>query len=51
MEMTGNRIGDAPVLRNLLTQIPPEEQIGSVTVDCPVSGSVSTFFSRALSAP
>jgi len=33
VEMTSNRIGDAPVLPDLLAQIPAEEQIGSVTAD------------------
>ncbi len=33
MEMTSNRIGDAPVLPDLLAQIPAEEPIGSVTAD------------------
>lgn len=33
VEMTSNRIGDASVLPDLLVQIPPEEQIGSVTAD------------------
>lgn len=33
VEMTSNRIGDAPVLPDLLGQIPLEEQIGSVTAD------------------
>lgn len=33
MEMTSNRIGDAPVLPALLAQIPTEERIGSVTAD------------------
>ena len=31
--MTGNRIGDAPVLPDLLAQIPAEERIDSVTAD------------------
>ncbi len=31
--MTSNRIGDAPVLPDLLAQIPAEERIGSVTAD------------------
>ncbi len=33
VEMTSNRIGDAPVLSDLLAQIPAEERIDSVTVD------------------
>ena len=33
VEITGNRIGDAPVLPDLLSQIPADEQIGSVTAD------------------
>lgn len=33
VETTSNRIGHAPVLPDLLTQIPLEEQIGSVTAD------------------
>ncbi|EEX11813.1 transposase, IS4 family [Citreicella sp. SE45] len=32
-EITGNPIGDAPVLPDLLDQIPADEQIGSVTAD------------------
>ncbi len=32
--MTSNRIGDAPVLPDLLAQIPTDEPIGSVTADC-----------------
>lgn len=31
--MTSNRIGDAPVLPDLLAQIPAQERIGSVTAD------------------
>ena len=31
VEITGNHIGDAPVLPDLLSQIPADEQIGSVT--------------------
>ena len=33
VEITGNHIGDAPVLPDLLSQIPAGEQIGSVTAD------------------
>jgi len=33
VEITGSHIGDAPVLPDLLKQIPPHEQIGSVTAD------------------
>lgn len=33
VEMTSNRIGDAPVLPDLPAQIPAEEPIGSVTAD------------------
>ena len=33
VEITGNPIGDAPVLPDLLSQIPADEQIGSVTAD------------------
>ncbi|SMY09763.1 Transposase, Mutator family [Flavimaricola marinus] len=33
VEVTGNHIGDAPVLPDLLSQIAPEQEIGSVTVD------------------
>jgi hypothetical protein len=33
VEVTGSNIGDAPVLPDLLDQIPAEEQIGSVTAD------------------
>ena len=33
VEITGNHIGDAPVLPDLLSQIPVDEQIGSVTAD------------------
>jgi hypothetical protein len=31
VEITGSHIGDAPVLPNLLNQIPADETIGSVT--------------------
>ncbi len=33
VEITGNHIGDAPVLPDLLSQIPADEQIGSVIAD------------------
>lgn len=33
MEITGSHTGDAPVLPDLLSQIPEHEQIGSVTAD------------------
>jgi hypothetical protein len=33
VEITGSNIGDAPVLPDLLAQIPADEQIGSVTAD------------------
>ena len=33
VEVTGNHIGDAPVLHDLLSQIPAEQEIGSVTAD------------------
>lgn len=33
VEMTSNRIGDAPVLPDLLAQIPAQERIGSVIAD------------------
>ena len=33
VEITSNHIADAPVLPDLLSQIPADEQIGSVTVD------------------
>jgi transposase len=33
VEITGNHIGDAPVLPDLLNQIPSEQEIGSVTAD------------------
>src|SRR6056297_575951 len=33
VEITGSHIGDAPVLPDLLNQIPAHEQIGSVTAD------------------
>lgn len=33
IEITGSHIGDAPVLPDLLNQIPAEEEIGSVTAD------------------
>jgi transposase len=33
VEITGSHIGDAPVLPDLLGQIPANEQIGSVTAD------------------
>ena len=32
-EITGSHIGDAPILPDLLDQIPPEEKIASVTAD------------------
>ncbi|SLN78094.1 Transposase DDE domain protein [Roseisalinus antarcticus] len=33
VEITGNHIGDAPVLPDLLSQIPTDEQIGNVIAD------------------
>lgn len=33
IEATSSSIGDAPVLPDLLNQIPPDEEIGSVTAD------------------
>ncbi len=33
VEITGSHVGDAPVLPDLLGQIPAEEEIGSVTAD------------------
>ena len=33
VEITGSHVGDAPVLPDLLDQIPPEVEIGSVTAD------------------
>lgn len=33
VEITGSNIGDAPVLPDLLDQIPADEEIGSVTAD------------------
>jgi hypothetical protein len=33
IEVTGSNIGDAPVLPDLLNQIPPNQDIGSVTAD------------------
>ena len=33
VEVTGSNIGDAPVLSDLLNQIPPHQDIGSVTAD------------------
>ena len=33
VEVTGSNIGDAPVLPDLLNQIPPQQDIGSVTAD------------------
>jgi len=33
VEITGSHIGDAPVLPDLLGQIPPHQEIGSVTAD------------------
>ena len=33
VEVTGSNIGDAPVLPDLLNQIPPHQDIGSVTAD------------------
>ncbi|WP_299823622.1 transposase, partial [uncultured Jannaschia sp.] len=33
VEFTSSRQGDSPLLPDLLTQIPPEETIGTVTAD------------------
>ena len=33
VEITGSNIGDAPMLPELLDQIPPDQKIGSVTAD------------------
>lgn len=33
IEVTSSSIGDAPILPDLLNQIPPEQEIGSVTGD------------------
>ncbi len=33
IEVTGSHIGDAPMLPDLLKQIPPDQEIGSVTAD------------------
>lgn len=33
IEVTGSRVGDGPMLPELLAQIPPEEPIGTVTAD------------------
>lgn len=33
MEFTSSREGDSPVLPVLLDQVPPDEQIGTVTAD------------------
>jgi hypothetical protein len=33
VEVTGSTIGDAPMLPELLNQIPPDQDIGSVTAD------------------
>jgi hypothetical protein len=33
VEVTSSSIGDAPMLPDLLDQIPPDEEIGSVTGD------------------
>lgn len=33
VEVTGNNIGDAPMLPELLDQIPPDQDVGSVTAD------------------
>ena len=33
VEVIGNHIGDAPVLPDLLSQIPPEQEIATVTAD------------------
>ncbi len=33
VEITGSNIGDAPVLPDLLSQIPDDQEIGSVTAD------------------
>lgn len=32
-EVTGSRIGDAPVLPDLLSRIPEEQEVGSITAD------------------
>ena len=33
VEITGSNIGDAPMLPELLDQIPPDQDVGSVTAD------------------
>ena len=33
IEITGSRIGDGPMLPELLAQIPPDQAIGQVTAD------------------
>ncbi len=33
IEVTGNGVGDVPMLPDLLNQIPPDQEIGSVTAD------------------
>ena len=33
VKVTGSNIGDAPVLPDLLKQIPPQQDIGSITAD------------------
>ena len=33
IEITGSNVGDAPMLPELLSQIPPDQEIGSVTAD------------------
>ncbi|WP_443070145.1 transposase [Sulfitobacter sp.] len=37
VEVTSSNIGDAPMLPELLNQIPPDQDIGTVTADGPMT--------------
>ena len=41
VEVTGSHIGDAPVLPDLLSQIPEDQEIGSVTAGVTVTSSAT----------
>lgn len=43
VEITGRHIGDAPVLPDLLGQIPADQEIGSVTADGPTTHANATM--------
>ena len=48
VEITGSHIGDAPVLPDLLNQIPAHEQIGSVTADGAAAGAYDGAYDPGL---